>query len=85
MTNPTEGVGGSETRATAPAFVKPRPSPWNWLLLPPVILPLLSFFWNRKDPQLFGIPFFYWIQLLLVLVTSACCGVVYLKTKSGSH
>lgn len=66
-------------------FVKPKPSPWNWLLLPPVILPLLSFVWNREEPALFGMPFFYWIQLALVLVASACCAVVYLKTKSGRH
>ena len=81
MSTPSDGV--RETRDVVPAFVKPRPSPWNWLLVPPIILPVLSFFWNRKDPALFGIPFFYWIQLALVLVTSMCCWVVYVKTKSG--
>ena len=85
MSTPTDGDDVRETRDVPPAFVKPRPSPWNWLLLPAAILPTLSFFWNHKDPALFGIPFFYWFQLVLVLVASLCCGIVYLKTKSGRN
>jgi len=27
-------------------------------------------FYNRLDPKLFGIPFFYWYQFLWVLLTS---------------
>lgn len=39
-------------------------SPWNYLLLFPIVLPLLTFLYNRATPQLFGIPFFYWFQML---------------------
>ena len=49
-------------------------SPWNWLLLVGIVLPLLVPLYNRVEPILFGWPFFYWFQLLLVgvgvLVTS---------------
>ncbi|MEI4271865.1 DUF3311 domain-containing protein [Klenkia sp. LSe6-5] len=41
---------------------------WNWLLLLPIVLPLLVPLYNRRDPELFGWPFFYWVQLLFVAV-----------------
>ena len=34
-------------------------SPWNYLLLIPIVLPLLTFLYNSETPKLFGIPFFY--------------------------
>ena len=39
-------------------------NPWNWLLLIPITLPLLTFVYNRETPTLFGFPFFFWFQLL---------------------
>jgi len=53
------------------ADVAPRRSdknPWNWLLLLPIVLPLLVPLYNRRDPELFGWPFFYWAQLAFVVV-----------------
>ncbi|MFY0406333.1 DUF3311 domain-containing protein [Solicola sp. PLA-1-18] len=35
----------------------------------PVVLPLLVFTYARRGPELAGIPFFYWYQFLLVLVS----------------
>ncbi len=35
-------------------------SPWNWLLLVAVVVPLLVPLYNRVEPTLFGWPFFYW-------------------------
>lgn len=46
-----------------------------------MILPLCSFLWNSDSPTLFGMPFFYWMQLLWVIVTALVVGLVYLKTK----
>jgi hypothetical protein len=50
---------------------------WYWLL----VLPCLAAVWvpsyNSVEPSLAGIPFFYWYQLLLVLVTAAVTAVVY--------
>jgi hypothetical protein len=42
----------------------------------------VAFFWvhlyNRIEPQLFGIPFFYWWQILWVVLTAVCIVPVYL-------
>jgi len=35
-------------------------------------------FYNRIEPQLFGIPFFYWWQIFGIFVTAACIVPVYL-------
>jgi hypothetical protein len=43
---------------------------WNLLLLIPFVALLWVPFYNRLDPQLFGIPFFYWYQFLWVILTS---------------
>ncbi|WP_203777907.1 DUF3311 domain-containing protein, partial [Paractinoplanes deccanensis] len=43
-------------------------SPWNWLLLIPIVVPVLPFIYNFDEPRLFGFPAFYWIQFALVLV-----------------
>jgi hypothetical protein len=40
------------------------------LLAAPCILAVLTPLYNRVDPTLFGIPFFYWLQLLLIPVSA---------------
>ena len=47
-------------------------SPWNYLLLIPIIVPLLTFLYNRETPRLFGIPFFYWFQMLFAPLAVLC-------------
>ena len=39
------------------------------LLLAPCVAALAAPFYNRIEPQLFGFPFFYWFNLLLVPVS----------------
>ncbi|MEY9835008.1 DUF3311 domain-containing protein [Streptacidiphilus sp. EB103A] len=56
-------------------------SPWNWLLLIPVVLPLLTFVYNRETPRLLGFPFFFWFQLLFTLLAAAVTALVFLLTK----
>ncbi|XVV16175.1 DUF3311 domain-containing protein [Actinoplanes sp. CA-131856] len=56
-------------------------SPWNWLLLVPIVVPLLTFLYNRDEPRLFGFPAFYWIQLLFILLGVVATTVVYRVTK----
>ncbi len=55
-----------------------RPRHWGRLLL---LLPFVATLWvssyNRVEPSLFGVPFFYWYQLLWVLLCSALCVIVY--------
>ena len=36
------------------------------LLFAPCLLALWAPLYNRVDPQLFGVPFFYWAQLALI-------------------
>ena len=59
----------------------PRAS-WTRLLL---IMPFLAMLWvpsyNKIAPTLFDLPFFFWYQLLWVLLCSATVGVVYLVEK----
>ena len=43
---------------------------WNLLLLIPFVALLWVPFYNRLDPKLFGVPFFYWYQFLWVILTS---------------
>jgi hypothetical protein len=47
-----------------------------------LLVPYVAFFWvhlyNRIEPQLFGIPFFYWWQILWVVLTAVCIVPVYL-------
>jgi len=58
-------------------------SPWNYLLLIPIVLPLLTFLYNHETPKLFGIPFFYWFQMLLApLAVLATVSVFYLTRRA---
>ena len=56
-------------------------SRWHWLLLVPIGLPLMPGLYNRIDPTLFGIPFFYWCQLGFAFLASAVIAFVHRKVK----
>lgn len=56
-------------------------SPWNWLLLIPIVVPLIVPFYNRVEPTLFGWPFFYWMQLLFVALGVITTVLVYRMTR----
>ena len=51
---------------------------WARLLL---ILPFISMLWvssyNTAEPMIAGIPFFYWYQLLWILIAAALIALVY--------
>ncbi|GAA4623669.1 hypothetical protein GCM10023196_020770 [Actinoallomurus vinaceus] len=71
------------------AETNPRPrrgdrSPWNWLLVLPVVVPLLTFLFNKNGPRLAGFPFFYWAQFAFIILGVGCTTVVYLMTRGGS-
>ena len=55
--------------------------PINWLLLLPLIVTLFPPLYNRIDPTLGNIPFFYWYQLAAILLSVAVTLVVYSKTR----
>lgn len=54
---------------------------WYWLLIVPFIATLWPPFYARHDPVLWGFPFFYWYQLLWVVITAIIVWVVYVATK----
>ncbi len=71
-----------------PAPLRGRPpkrsdrSPWNWLLLVPLLVTLYPPLYNRRTPSFIGIPFFYWYQLAIISVGVTCTLVVYRRTRS---
>jgi hypothetical protein len=54
---------------------------WQWLLAVPIALPLLTPLYNRYDPQLWGLPFFYWYQIGCAVVAMLVIAAVYQLTK----
>ena len=51
---------------------------WARLLL---VLPFVAMLWvssyNRIEPMIAGVPFFYWYQLLWILIAAVLIGIVY--------
>lgn len=56
-------------------------SPWNWLLLIPIVVPLLTPLYNHDSPRLWGFPMFYWLQFLFIFLGVATTSVVYRMTR----
>ena len=52
----------------------------SWLLLL-LLIPFITLLWppfyNYQQPEFIGIPFFYWFQLLWVIITAIITAVVY--------
>ena len=59
-------------------------SPWNWLLLVPIVVPLIVPLYNDVEPTLFGWPRFYWLQLVFVALGVATTALVYRMTRRSS-
>ena len=54
---------------------------WHWarvLLIIPFVAVLWVPFYNRTAPTLGGFPFFYWYQLLWIILSVLIIGLVYL-------
>jgi hypothetical protein len=55
---------------------------WTWALL---LIPFIGLLWvpfyNGREPELFGFPFFYWYQLLWVPITAFLTWLVWRRTK----
>jgi len=59
---------------------------WSWWYLLFVVQFLVILwppFYNKAEPTLLGIPFFYWFQLLWVIVSAVFTAVVYLMTRES--
>jgi Protein of unknown function (DUF3311) len=59
-------------------------SGWSWWYLLFVIQFIASLwvpFYNRLDPTWIGIPFFYWYQMLWVIIGAILTAIVYFTTE----
>jgi hypothetical protein len=54
---------------------------FQWLLVIPLVLPLLVPLYNRMDPQIWGIPMFYWFPFFCGAFACVIMTFVYLVTK----
>lgn len=61
---------------------KRRKKYWQLLLAIPFIALLWVPFYNFVEPEVAGIPFFYWYQFLWVFISSALTYLVHVKTDS---
>jgi uncharacterized membrane protein len=55
-------------------------NPWNLLLIVPLLV-LVTPLFNMDGPRLFGMPFFYWFQFLMVAVGVLSTWIVYMMTR----
>jgi hypothetical protein len=56
---------------------------WSWwyiLFLFQFVAVMWPPFYNRVEPAFIGMPFFYWYQLLMVIVGAALTAIVYFAT-----
>ena len=67
--------GNNRGRVTGLVF-----NPWNLLLIVPFVV-LLTPIYNSTSPGLFGMPFFYWFQFLMVGVGVLSTWIVYMMTR----
>jgi hypothetical protein len=75
-------LGRTRERAAVNGAPKKRGG-WSWWYLLFVIqfaVALWPPLYNKIDPTLMGVPFFYWFQLLWIIVSAAFTGVVYFAT-----
>ena len=56
-----------------------------WLLVVPFIATLVPPFYAHRVPALFGFPFFYWYQLLWIVISALLVWGVYLATREPGH
>jgi hypothetical protein len=82
MSTATTPPGDPATEQVAPH--RSDRSPWNWLLLIPIVVPLIVPLYNANDPTIFGWPRFYWLQLAFVALGVATTALVYRMTRRSS-
>jgi Protein of unknown function (DUF3311) len=78
---PQRGADGALAESTRRAERSDH-SHWNWLLVIPLLATLYPPLYNRIKPALFDIPFFYWYQLMAILLSVLVTLLVFRKTRS---
>jgi hypothetical protein len=81
----SNGLGsGSSIKTAVTARQDEQGAGWSWwylLLLIQFIAVLWPPFYNTAEPELVGIPFFYWYQLLWVILGAILTAIVYFATE----
>jgi hypothetical protein len=57
---------------------------WRWwylLFLVQFVAVLWPPFYNRAEPYFIGIPFFYWYQMMWVIISAVITALIYLITQ----
>ncbi len=67
----------SETRGSGTANRRGGWSWWYLLFLVQFVAVLWPPFYNQAEPYFYGVPFFYWYQLLWVIVGAVFTAIVY--------
>ncbi|BCJ78068.1 hypothetical protein CS0771_76120 [Catellatospora sp. IY07-71] len=62
---------------------RPARRGWQWLLLIPILAPLPVGLYDRLEPRLWGIPFFYWYQVGCAFLATAVTVLVYQLSRRG--
>ncbi|GAA1952299.1 hypothetical protein GCM10009798_09450 [Nocardioides panacihumi] len=52
-------------------------------MLPPIVVPLLVGLYAKEDPTLWGFPFYYWFQFLLIPCAAAFTVTAYYLAKEA--
>ena len=60
-----------------------KPGKWSWwyLLFVVQLFVLWPPFYNSAEPYWMGVPFFYWYQLLTVIIAAVLTAIVYFATE----
>jgi hypothetical protein len=64
------------------------PKGWSWwylLFVVQFVAVLWPPFYNSIEPRWIGIPFFYWYQLLWVIIAAVFTGLVYFATERAGN
>ena len=77
---------GAAERRQAREDPSPPPSAraarrWYWLLLLPFFALLYPPLYSHLAPRIFGIPFFYWYQVVWLVVTAGITTLVFRRTR----
>ena len=61
---------------------------WSWwylLFIIQFVAVLWPSFYNKAEPALSGMPFFYWYQLLWVIIGAVLTAIVYFATEAEAR
>ncbi len=67
---------------------KSQPREWSWwylLFVVQFVAVLWPPFYNHAEPSFIGLPFFYWYQLLWILIGAVLTAIVYFVTEKDAR